>query len=83
MSTHQVTRLNISVDQPYEQFRKRLHAAVPNVNAKRLAYFIEQQANWGQRTGRCSSDGSVRLFLLLAIRCRSVDGAQWQRLQMQ
>ncbi len=41
MSTHQVTRLSIWIDQPYEQFRTRLHAAVPQFNAKRLTECVD------------------------------------------
>jgi hypothetical protein len=63
MSTHQVTRLSISIDQPYEQFRTRLHAAVPQFNAKRLNEFVERKASWDEVLADAAATAPFGFFL--------------------
>jgi hypothetical protein len=63
MSTHQVTRLTIPVAQSYEEFRKRLHAAVPMFNAERLAEFVGRKASWDEVVADANATAPFGFFI--------------------
>jgi hypothetical protein len=63
MSTHQVTRLTISIDQPYAQFRTRLSAAVPQLNVKRLAEMVERKASWDEVLADAAATAPFGFFI--------------------
>jgi hypothetical protein len=43
---HEVTRMVFDTGQPYEEFRARYEAAVPELDPKRLAAFAQRGAPW-------------------------------------
>jgi hypothetical protein len=63
MSTHQVTRLTISVAQSYEAFRNRFHAAVPQFNSEHLAEFVERKASWDEVVADANATAPFGFFI--------------------
>ncbi|MFI5779080.1 DUF302 domain-containing protein [Nocardia sp. NPDC051570] len=44
--THDITRLSFDTGLPYEEFRARYEAAVPELDPTRLAGFVAREAGW-------------------------------------
>jgi uncharacterized protein (DUF302 family) len=63
MSTYSVTRLSITVEGTYEEFRRRLHDAVPTLDAKRLAGFVERKAPWDEVVADANANAPFGFFV--------------------
>lgn len=54
---HQVTRLAFDTGQPYEKFRSRYEAAVPQLDPRRLAAFNGRHARWQEVAAEAGPSG--------------------------
>jgi hypothetical protein len=60
---HQVTRLAFDTGQPYEKFRTRYQAAVPEVDPSRLAAFAQRRAGWEEIAADADTSAPHGFFL--------------------
>jgi hypothetical protein len=63
MNTRQVSRLTICHEEPYEEIRRRLRAAVPPFDAMRLNEFVQRKAPWSEVVADADATAPFGFFI--------------------
>ena len=67
MNGRPVTRLTITLDESYADFRRRFEATVPVLDPQRLADFVRRNASWGEVVADANAAAPLGFFLFWSL----------------